>query len=238
MMISYPFSRGWQPEILIILSFIKSLLTSLFQREDLFPSLEKRGKGRFLQFYNHLSLKGYIISVSRFIIIITVLFLLNCHGDASKERVLFDFESDSELDRIHWKCHTLFSLSSDHIRHGGKSLKMELYPSDYPGLDPKLEENDWRGYKALCFDIYNPEEKKVQISVRIDDQKDYPEYKDRYNERFILNQGMNQISIPFNTLITSGTSRNLDLKNIYRLLIFKANPDKKVVLYVDYIRLI
>jgi hypothetical protein len=27
--------------------FIKSLLTSLYQREDLSPSLAKRGKGRF-----------------------------------------------------------------------------------------------------------------------------------------------------------------------------------------------
>jgi hypothetical protein len=29
------------------IKFIKSLLPSLFQREDLFPSLAKRGKGRF-----------------------------------------------------------------------------------------------------------------------------------------------------------------------------------------------
>ena len=28
-------------------TFIKSLLTSLFQREDLYPSLVKRGEGRF-----------------------------------------------------------------------------------------------------------------------------------------------------------------------------------------------
>ena len=28
-------------------TFIKSLLTSLFQREDLYPSLAKRGEGRF-----------------------------------------------------------------------------------------------------------------------------------------------------------------------------------------------
>jgi len=31
--------------------FIKSLLTSLYQREDLYPSLAKRGKGRFSDFY-------------------------------------------------------------------------------------------------------------------------------------------------------------------------------------------
>lgn len=174
------------------------------------------------------------------IIFLTILpiFLLNCNNNTAQERILFDFESDSELDRIHWSCHTLLSLSSEHVTHGKRSLKMELYPSDYPGLDPKIEANDWRGFKALCFDIYNPENKKVQISVRIDDRKDYPEYKGRYNKRFIMNQGMNQISIPLNTLVTSGTDRNLNLKNIYRLLIFTANPEKKVVLYIDYIRLI
>ncbi len=33
--------------IMTTLLFIKSLLTSLCQREDLYPSLVKRGKGRF-----------------------------------------------------------------------------------------------------------------------------------------------------------------------------------------------
>ena len=171
-------------------------------------------------------------------LIILLILLMRCSNEINRERILLDFESDLELEQIQWKCHTLFSLSRDHTTHGEKSLKMELYPSDYPGLDPKLEEKDWRGYKALCFDIYNPEEKNVQISVRIDDQKDYPEYKDRYNKSFILNQGMNQINIPLNTLVTSGIARNLTLKNIYRLLIFTSNPEKKVVLYIDYIRLI
>ncbi len=174
------------------------------------------------------------------IIFLTIfpIFLLNCNNNTAQELILFDFESDLELDQIHWECHTLLSLSNEYVTHGKRSLKMELYPSDYPGLDPKLEEKDWRGYKALCFDIYTPEDKKIQISVRIDDKKDYPEYKDRYNKRFILHQGMNQISIPLNTLVTSGTDRNLNLKKIYRLLIFTANPEKKVVLYADYIRLI
>ncbi|MEW6417428.1 MAG: hypothetical protein AB1480_04820 [Nitrospirota bacterium] len=165
------------------------------------------------------------------------IFLLNCHSNTPKELVVFDFESDSELDRIHWECHALFFLSDEHVTHGKRSLKMELYPSDYPGLTPIFKENDWRGFKALCFDIYNPEEKQVQVSVRVDDKKDYPEYKDRYNKRFILNQGMNQISIPLNTLVTSGKDRNLNLKNIYRLLIFTASPEKRVTLYLDYIRL-
>lgn len=115
---------------------------------------------------------------------------------------------------------------------------MELYPSDYPGLTPMLEENDWRGYKMFCFDIFNPKKKEIRLSLRIDDRKDYPDYEDRYNNTFILKPGMNRVSIPLDILITSGTKRTLDLRKIYRVLIFMAHPQSKVVLYVDYIRLV
>ena len=35
-----------------------------------------------------------------------------------RESILFDFESDRELDRVHWKCHTLMSISDQHSTHG------------------------------------------------------------------------------------------------------------------------
>lgn len=164
--------------------------------------------------------------------------LVACSGGQSGERVLFDFESDAELDRFHWKCHTLFSLSDDYVSHGNRSLKLELYPSEYPGLHPMIEENDWRGYKVLCFNMFNPGKKEIRLTVRIDDQKDYPNYEDRYNKTFNLKSGMNQLSIPLDTLVTSGPSRSLDLSNIYRVLIFVARPERKVILYIDHIRLV
>jgi hypothetical protein len=163
--------------------------------------------------------------------------LFSCYGSVPPERVLFDFESDAELDRLHWKCPVLLSLSDEHVTHGNRSLKLDLYPSNYPGLHPMLEDNNWRGYKALCFDIYNPEERELSVSVRIDDRKDYPKYADRYNKRFVLTPGMNHMRIPLETLVTSGTNRKLDLGKIYRLLIFMVHPEKRVALYVDYLRL-
>ena len=177
----------------------------------------------------------------RFLLIFTVcliFFMFVCCGGGSSELVLFDFESDSELDRFQWKCHTLFSLSDEHITHGARSLRLELYPSDYPGLITELEKNDWRRFKALCFDIYNPEKRKIWITVRIEDRKDYPNYDDRYSKNYSLEPGLNRVTIPLNTLLTSGTKRNLDQKRISRLLIFSAHPQNKVVLYVDYIRLV
>lgn len=173
------------------------------------------------------------------IILITVCLwgFISCFKEPPAQRILFDFESEAELDRFHWKCHTLFSLSSENVTHGEKSLRLELYPSSYPGLSPKLSVNDWRGYKAVFFDVYNPEDKSVSLAVRIDDKKEHPDYKDRYNKSFILKPGLNHMNIPLDSLITSGTQRILDVKNIYRFLIFMSHPPKKFVLYLDYIRL-
>jgi hypothetical protein len=180
-----------------------------------------------------------MIEKIRLPLIIGFLFaLVACSGGTKGELVLFDFESDAELDRFHWKCYTLFSLSDKYVSHGDRSLKLELYPSDYPGLTPMGGETDWRGYKSLRFDIYNPEHKEINLTVRIDDREDYPDYADRYNRSFNLKPGMNQLSIPINNLVTSGTHRNLDLGNIYRVFIFVVRPERKVVLYVDYMRLI
>jgi hypothetical protein len=155
----------------------------------------------------------------------------------ASEKILFDFESDSDLDRFHWECHTLFSLSDEHATHGGKSLKLELLPSDYPGLTPKLASNNWKGYNTLSFDVYNAQQKVIPLTIRMDDRKDHPDYPDRYDKSFILKPGANTIAIPLDTLETSGTKRKLNLKNIYKIIIFTVHPDAQVVLYFDYFRL-
>lgn len=151
--------------------------------------------------------------------------------------LLFDFESDEDLDRIDWQCHVLYSLSNEHATHGRNSLKMDLYPAPYPGLSPKLDRTDWKGFKKFVFDVYNPQHEAVLIAVRIDDTKKHPEYKDRYNMSFDLRPGMNHIAIPIDALITSGTRRLLDVGNIYRFLIFTVQPGNPLTLYVDNIRL-
>jgi len=101
-----------------------------------------------------------------------------------------------------------------------------------------IEENDWSAFRSVCFDVYNPQQKDMEITVRIDDQKNWPDYADRYNKGFRLVKGSNRIEIPLNTLVTSGTRRGMDLKSIHRFLLFMVNPQEKNVLYVDYIRLI
>jgi hypothetical protein len=175
------------------------------------------------------------------IFLILLFFLINCSDQKTQEQILLDFELPSELDKLEWSCHTMYSLSDEHPTHGLKSLKLELYPSDgedYPGLTPIITKNNWSGFKYFYFDIYNPEARQEQIYLRIDDRKDYPDYEDRYNQRINLKPGQNSICISLNEMATSATNRKINLHNIYRELIFKPNPEKKFILYVDYMRLV
>lgn len=180
-----------------------------------------------------------VLKMARIIALpILLLAFIGCHDQPISELILFDFESDKELDEIHWECHTLFSLSDQYATHGTHSLKMALYPSSYPGFKPALKQHHWEKYTSFKFDMYNPTTEKIVITLRIDDREDANEYSDRYNKSFSLKPGMNRMSILLNSLKTSGTDRKLDLENIYRFLLFTVSPEQKIALYIDNIRLV
>ena len=173
-------------------------------------------------------------------IIISIAFSLvpgGCSRPPTHELVLNDFETDADLDRIHWQCRALFSLSSEYVTSGRQSLKMELFPAAYPGLALKINEGDWRRFESIVFDIYNPQDETLEITVRIDDRPDYPDYGDRYNDRYALLPGGNHIRIPISSLRTSGSGRPLNLKTIKRFLFFLVDTQKIYTFYVDDIRL-
>jgi len=181
--------------------------------------------------------KGSGMVIIRILIIASIILLAGCAKDVSGDRILFDFESEAELDRLNWSCHALYSLSNEHATHGSNSLKMELFPSDYPGLSPRLTVKDWHNYRGLGFDVYSTSAKPVALGVRIDDRKYYPGHEDRYNKSFILKPGMNHILISFETMVTSGSRRVLNTSSIERLIMFMPHPEMRTILYIDAIRL-
>lgn len=174
----------------------------------------------------------------KIIFCLVCLLLSGCSGEKPDEWVFFDFETDTELDRVHWKCRTLFSRSNDHSAHGNWALKLDFYPSPYPGFSPMVSKNDWSRYQGFAFNVFNPSNTSLRLTVRIDDKKETPAYNDRYNKTFVIKPGHNMVTVPFSALKTSRTHRSLDLKNIYRFLVFMVQPEKTHTLYLDYFRLL
>lgn len=174
----------------------------------------------------------------RFIALLSCLTILSCSSpNNSSPYILFDFESEADLDLIRWKCQTLFALSGEHASHGSSALMMELYPSDTPGYAQRFPVNDWTGYRSLCLDAYNPQDDELEIGVRIDDFFQCPDLNDCCHRYFVVRPGPNTVCLPLDTLTTGGTNRKLDLSAMRQIFVFMVRPATKTVLYLDYFRL-
>lgn len=159
-----------------------------------------------------------------------------CDVATSDDMLLFDFESEADLDRIHWQCFVLYSLSDEHATHGENSLKIEFYPSAFPGFNPKLDRSDWRGYHAVEFDIFNPASETVAISLKIDDRPGPPAPAERFNRELQLVPGPNHIRIKLDEVKT-GSGRHLDQSRIAKVFLVHENLSQPMVLYLDRFRL-
>jgi uncharacterized protein len=150
---------------------------------------------------------------------------------------LFDFESEEELEYLNWECHKWFELSHDHVTSGQYSLEVTLPAGQYPGINFIEIENDWSAYRQFKMDVFNPVADPLTFHVRIDDKKSGWDYGDRYDRDFTLKRGLNQISIPLDSIKANIAHRSLDLKNIKRLMFFIPGNDKKRSFHIDNIRL-
>jgi uncharacterized protein len=154
-----------------------------------------------------------------------------------KSNLLFDFESQADLEKLNWECHKWFELSIDHKTSGKYSLKVSLPPGQYPGISFKEIPSDWSRYAYLKMDIFNPSRDSVPFHIRIDDYKSNWEYANRFDRDVELKPGLNPISIPTHSINTNLRHRILNLHKIERLIVFVPNNQKSRELYIDNIRL-
>jgi uncharacterized protein len=157
--------------------------------------------------------------------------------DPQAPNVLFDFESDEDLQRLNWECHKWFELSFENATSGLFSLKVFLPPGSYPGINFEEMRKDWSQFKLLKMDITNPSSEDIRFHVRIDDHESGWEYGNRFDVNFVLKPGLNNISIATDSIKTNLRGRRLDLENIKRMMVFIPSNPKKRELFIDNIRL-
>lgn len=161
-----------------------------------------------------------------------------CSTTSQQSLVLFDFENDTDLNRLWWHCKTMYSLSRDHATHGEYSLKVDFYPSEYPRFEPLMRTQDWSKYRALCFDVYNPSDTIVTVTLRIDDLPTSPSFYDCHIEHLKLHRGQNSITVSISNLKGCKTRRPLQTTAIRKFMVFMYRPAKRYTLYFDGIKLV
>jgi predicted MPP superfamily phosphohydrolase len=159
-------------------------------------------------------------------------------GETVAENILFDFESESDLEKLNWECHKWFERSKENATSGQYSLRVILPPGEYPGINFNGVNGDWSKYSYLKLDLFNPTGKEIQIHVRIDDNKSGWKYANRFDIGFELKPGMNHICIPTDSIRTNIRQHPLNLKRIERLMVFSPKNLQQTELYIDYIRLV
>jgi hypothetical protein len=159
------------------------------------------------------------------------------HSSTAAQSILFDFESEEELKQLNWECHKWFELSKENATSGNHALKVTLPPGQYPGINFQDIKNNWSEFQYLKMDVFNPTEEKFNFHIRIDDNKSGLEYAKRFDTNFELKQGLNQISIPVDSIRTNIHHHPLNLKRIKRMIVFLMNNTKPRELYLDNIRL-
>lgn len=166
------------------------------------------------------------------VVLLTAGLLTGCVERHPDDGVLFDFESETELDRINWQCFVVFSISDRFATRGSSSLKVELYPSAFPGFNPKLPVTDWRSFKSLEFDIMNPEESDFHLSLKIDDLPGPPAAHERFARALTVVPGVNHVTVELEALAT-GSGRKLDLGRIEKLFLVSENLPAQRTFYID-----
>ena len=157
------------------------------------------------------------------------------HDPRNRQPFAFDFETDADLDRVHWECGEIFSLSDTFATHGERGLRLEILSGKYPGLKFFKFDPDWSGYRALVFDVFNPQPQELTLHVRVDDRRQAPA-GDRYNGVLYLPPGVSQQRLVLDSLRTRH-GRLLRRQHIESVYLFLVQPQERVVLFFDYVRL-
>jgi len=157
---------------------------------------------------------------------------------AAQFPVLSDFETPFEAQR--WKDIHQLQVVENPVRHGRKSLRVQLSTNKYSGTILFYFHHDWRGYGWLHFSVYNPLDKELILHARIHDQMHRQHgqaFKDRFHHQFSLAPGWNDKHVSLEAVKASPAGRDMDMENIEAFGIFVINQARPQVIYVDNVYL-
>ena len=153
---------------------------------------------------------------------------------AGRVLMLEDFESSNSIAR--WEGQ--LDASPDHASHGGHSGRVRLDDS-HPEFSSEKLASDWSGYERLLFDIHSGRDGISYSTIRIYDAKNAAknDYFEAANKIF-LQKGWNHIEIRLTPLKAASYLRDIDLKNIRRVLLRFDSARMPWTIHVDNFRLV
>jgi VanZ family protein len=157
---------------------------------------------------------------------------------AARFPVLSDFETPFELSR--WRDIHQLQVVKQPVRHGRRSMRVQLSTNKYSGTGLFYFPHDWSGYQWLNFSVYNPEDSRLTLHCRIHDRlhKEHGQvFSDRFHQRFDLDPGWNDLRVSLAEVRMSPSDREMDMHKIEGFGIFVVRQSRPLVIYLDYVYL-
>lgn len=152
--------------------------------------------------------------------------------------LLSDFETAFEIDR--WGENPGLGIDRNIASHGESSLKVPLGTELYSGVSLLYFPSDWRNFRSLKFDVFNPSDTSLTIGCRINDIQHFEnggEYTDRYNARFLLRRGWNPVTISIGDIANAPVGRIMDMSKVQMVRVYVKQLANPGIIYIDHVRL-
>ncbi|MDH5408658.1 MAG: VanZ family protein [Gammaproteobacteria bacterium] len=165
-------------------------------------------------------------------------FVINSYLVNKNFPVINAFESSLEKQR--WHGQATFDISTEKSSEGEFSFKIEFARGHYSSAKLRQMYADWVGYRKLLFDIYNNEDKSVQLIVSVYDSSDTntkTNYANRFNRKLELQPGWNSINIELSEIKNGPKNRQLLMQDIAGMMFYAMRIKSPFTLYLDNIRL-
>ena len=133
---------------------------------------------------------------------------------------------------------TIESVPPDFATATGKFVgKVKYGTTSGPALSLDDVVGDWSPFDALKFEVYSLAQKPVEVILSIHDHGPRQTMTDHCNIVLKINPGNNSISIPVQQIRTNPKTREMDVRQIISLVVFRLEPTEPVTLYFDQFRL-
>lgn len=156
----------------------------------------------------------------------------------AETRLLCDFETDADLKV--WKTNQarLERITTSTLQ-GRAALAVTFLPGEFPGvslLGKTALLQGWERFDSLRFEVFNPTNRPVPFTIRIDDAQSH-NFESRFNDEFVLRPGVNRLEYPLHRLPTEDGRRAIDPASIVRLMLFTGKRSEPLTLWIDHVRL-
>ena len=154
--------------------------------------------------------------------------------------VICDFESPAERFFIRLHHAELARVEAPDTWRKESSNRVGLVdflPAEYPELYMLEPYPDWSRYHRFSFEVFNPSDSAVNLTLRIEDAWHTGDYTDRFNRTFILQPGGNTIAVDCSDIETAPATRKMEMSSISAFSLFLHDIKTPVILYFDEIRL-